>query len=155
MADKGAKEPVPPDNPPDKRVRDFPRVEQPPEVEPAEGIPSRPSKRASKRGSQKVRLAGRRTVKEYPLDEAELNELAGLSALSSVAFAVATFALGFALDVSKDLALAPVNASETTFWGTLRGVAFVVAALGFFAGIYLVVRGHMRVGQIKRETDHE
>lgn len=94
-------------------------------------------------------------MKEYPLTEGELNELAGLGLLATACFSLAAGAFGFAIDVSKDVAFATdLPATAVTFWETLRGVALALAGVLTLCGGGFVWRGRSRLSAIKRETDH-
>lgn len=120
-----------------------------------QAAPASPAKRQSPRHSGFDKRPGRRPMKEYPLTEGELNELAGIGMLATVCFSLAAALFGFAVDVSKDIAFSTaLPATVATFWGALRGGAMVLAVILALVGGAFVLRGRSRLNAIKRETDH-
>jgi hypothetical protein len=106
-------------------------------------------------GSGFDRRSGRREMKEYPLTEGELNELATLGIGATIAFAIMSALLGFAVDVTKDFAFEDVPAAAKSFWSGLRLAALLFAAASGALGIGLLWRGRNRLRQIKRSTRHD
>lgn len=106
-------------------------------------------------GSGFDRLAGRRVMREYPLTEGELNELAALGIGATCCLSVAGAMVGFALDVAKDVALADTApATVRSFWNGVEIAGWVGGAVFALAGLLLILRGRSRLRKIKSETDH-
>lgn len=94
-------------------------------------------------------------MKEYPLTEGELTALAAIGAFATLCFSIASALLGFAINVTKDIAFAPdLPERVVTFWDTLRIEAFVGCALFVILGTIFIFVGRSKVSAIKRETTH-
>lgn len=55
-------------------------------------------------GSYMDRIPGRRPVKEYPLTEADMRDLAKTGLIATGSFSMATGLIGFSINLSKDFA---------------------------------------------------
>lgn len=95
-------------------------------------------------------------MKAYPMTESDLDDLAGLGFGATVAFALASFMFGLAVDLQKDLSLATDTPAEAqAFWSAVRIMAMVVAVVSALVGGGLIVRGHTKLNRIKRDTTFE
>lgn len=101
------------------------------------------------------RIPGRRDMKEYPLTEGELNELAYTGGFGTLFFSLAAFLLGLWIDVSKDIALSPeVSEAERAFWNAVKVGCLIGAAVAVLIAVLMFWRGYHRLSQIKKETKH-
>lgn len=94
-------------------------------------------------------------MKEYPLTEGELNELAFTGGFGTLAASASAFLFGLWIDVSKDVAMASdLTEAERAFWGAVNAACLIGTVVAAFFAALMFWRGHSRLGEIKKSTDH-
>lgn len=94
-------------------------------------------------------------MKEYPLTESDMRDLAQTGLLSGVSFSIGSGMLGFALNISKDMAFASGLPERVAgFWSAVWWACVIGAAIFYAIGAAGVMRGRTRLAEIKGETSH-
>ncbi len=95
-------------------------------------------------------------MKEYPLTEADMNDLAKTGVIAGGSFSLATGLLGFVVNLSKDFAFSSnVQEGVLGFWTGVWWSCIAAAILLFGIAGLTVWRGNERLKQIMRETVHD
>lgn len=110
----------------------------------------------SVRRTEKVRLPGRRTVKEYPVDRDELFELGGAGLLTTLFFSIGFSLLSRYLELVKDLEFERDLPKELIArWSAIRDDAYTGAAIFISCGIVVFLVGGAKIWSIIRSTEHD
>lgn len=95
-------------------------------------------------------------MKYYPVSDAELRNLTLTNTAATFAFSVASACGVFALDLTKDFAMATgVPAATFATWGGFRLTAIAVGVIASLAGVALIVWRQRIVSDLKTETEFE
>jgi hypothetical protein len=115
-----------------------------------------PRSRKSK-GSNVVPLYGSRTIKQYPIQEQELDDLFRIDFISTLCFSGASAFLSVFLNVviSLSFAAADVPASTRSFWWSVGAVCFVLFVILAVTGVAFIYIRKGKVAAIKNETAFE
>jgi hypothetical protein len=93
-------------------------------------------------------------MKGYPITDGELGQLFGIGALATVSFSIAAGLLGFAIDVTKDMAFSPdLPEAVITHWGAMKTLSLWACAALALVGAGFVLWGHSIIGRIKNQTE--
>jgi hypothetical protein len=96
---------------------------------------------------------GRRPLKAYPVTDGELSQVFGLGNWATACFSIGAGLFGFALDVSKDLAMShELSEKSKIFWETVNTGSYISFGVFFIIGISLLIMRHGKVKEIKKET---
>ena len=92
-------------------------------------------------------------MKAYPITEGELSQILGIGLLATICFSVGAGFLGFALDVTKDLSLAPeLPPAVTGFWEAAQTTSWIAGGVLFVVGVGFLIRRHMVLNGIKNQA---
>lgn len=95
-------------------------------------------------------------MRDYPVTEAELDELFAVGLIASLCFFGGTASVGFAVTLFKDLSLAQgVPAETATFWTFARWLSLAVGMLLWAFGGLAFLFHRSRIRRIKKETTFE
>lgn len=95
-------------------------------------------------------------MKAYPITEGELEGLGLLQATSTASFSLASFLASFWLSVRQGIAFADkTDPKVSAFWDGVASMAGWGALALAIIGAALIWRGHTKVGQIKKGTQHD
>lgn len=107
-------------------------------------------------GSYLHRMPGRRPLKEYPLTEGDMRELAGVGVIATLLFSLSSGLFGFWVNVSKDLAFAQGVPDKTiAFWEAARIFSLIAAIVLAGIGGLAIYYGQFRLSSIMRETEFD
>ena len=112
-----------------------------------------PSGPGGRTGSTIDIVYGRRPMRGYPITEGELGQLFGIGLLATICFSLAAGVFGFAVDVTKDLALAPeIPQAVVSSWETAKTISWYLSGILFVTGIVFLFRGRSVLNNIKKTT---
>lgn len=104
-------------------------------------------------GSTFTMSYGKRIVKAFPITESELNEVAAAKRIAAVCFTIAGALFGFAMNLNKDMQFAnSLPEKVTSFWNAIWYACLIGSGITSLLGIWLWLRGHNRLAEIKREA---
>jgi hypothetical protein len=109
--------------------------------------------RRSAKGSNIRPLYGERAVKQYPIQERELDDLFRIGVIATGSLAGASWMFSVSLDVFLNLSLATGLAATTTLiWHTVAWVCGILCLILILAGVVFIYVGNNRIKEIKKET---
>ena len=104
-------------------------------------------------GSTQNLVYGQADVKVYPINEDQLHYLGVTKGLSGLCFTLAAAALGFAINIYKDLQIqGQIPLDVVGYWTGIRNASLVAAIVLGIAGAVFYGLGFHRLRTIKKNT---
>jgi hypothetical protein len=106
------------------------------------------------KGSNLNPVYGMRTMKAYPIQEQELENLFGLGLLATIFFSGASLLFSIFLDVYINLSFTSnLPNSKEIIWDSVAWVSFILCFIFLGLGVIQIRVGKTKVNNIKKETN--